>query len=311
MKLNNIRDIVAVAETGSLRAASRKLGITQPTMTRSIRDTENELGLNLFKRNANGAVPTEMGKIFIRRATAIQAEMRKIREELAQARGDFVGQVSVAMSPAASVALIPTVLQKFEQKYPKALLKLNETLFQPIEADIVSGEVDFFVGPFQAETTNTTLHVETLFENRRLVVARSGHPLSGATSLEMLTEARWIRPSFADGRDETDFEAMFERANLPNPKIVVQTRSAMMTLLSIANSDLLTILPMQWLDLSLADHRVSVIPVRDSFQAAPTCIIHRRELPLTPLAESFYDIVQKAGLNYQIRLQEMIKRMAL
>src|SRR3546814_1048226 len=78
--------ILAVAEAGSLRAASRKLGITQPTMTRSIRDTENELGHVLFKRNANGVVPTEMGRIFVRRAIAIQAELRKIHEELTQAK---------------------------------------------------------------------------------------------------------------------------------------------------------------------------------------------------------------------------------
>src|SRR3546814_9589283 len=88
MKLSNIRDILAVAEAGSLRAASRKLGITQPTMTRSIRDTENELGHVLFKSNANGVVQTEMGRIFVRREIAIQAELRKIHEELTQAKGE-------------------------------------------------------------------------------------------------------------------------------------------------------------------------------------------------------------------------------
>src|SRR3546814_15438329 len=106
MKLSNIRDILAVAEAGSLRAASRKLGITQPTMTRSIRDTENELGHVLFKRNANGVVPTEMGRIFVRRAIAIQAELRKIHEELTQAKGEFTGQVSCAFSGLASIAMI-------------------------------------------------------------------------------------------------------------------------------------------------------------------------------------------------------------
>src|SRR3546814_469327 len=188
MKLSNIRDILAVAEAGSLRAASRKLGITQPTMTRSIRDTENELGHVLFKRNANGVVPTEMGRIFVRRAIAIQAELRKIHEELTQAKGEFTGQVSVAMSGVASIAIIPAVLRKFETKFPRALLKLTETLFHGAEADILAGEVDFFVGPFQAESTTRSLRVETLFENRRSVIAREGHPLANATSLSRSEE---------------------------------------------------------------------------------------------------------------------------
>jgi LysR family transcriptional regulator, regulator of abg operon len=310
MKLNNIRDVVAVAEAGSLRAASRKIGITQPTMSRSIRDAENELGLDIFVRNVNGAVPTEMGKIFIRHAITIQGELRKIREELAQARGEYTGQVSVAMSPAASIALIPSALQEFEPTYPNAVLRLRETLFQLIEVDILSGEVDFFAGPFFAEANTTSLHVETLFENRRLVVARSGHPLRNATSLEMLRDARWIRPSFSSGRDETEFDEMFERAGLPRPNVVVYTRSSMMTSLAIANSDLLTILPMQWLELSPADQRVSVIPLQDSLPAAPICIIRRRDIPLTPLAEAFYDIVRRAGVNYNDKLQERIRNLS-
>src|SRR3546814_8764952 len=99
----------------------RKLGITQATMTRSIRDTENELGHVLFKRNANGVVPTEMGRIFVRRAIGNQAESRKIHEELTQAKGEFPGQVSVAMSGVASIAIIPAVLRKFVTKFPRAI----------------------------------------------------------------------------------------------------------------------------------------------------------------------------------------------
>jgi len=303
MKLSNIRDILAVAEAGGLRAASRKLGITQPTMTRSIRDAENELGIVLFKRNANGVVPTDLGRIFIRRAIAVETELRKINEELAQAQGKFTGQVSVAMSTAASIALIPTVLKKFQKKYPDAVLKLTESLFHGIEADVQSGQVDFFVGPFAAETTTTSLRVETLFEYRRSVIARKGHPLAGATSMKELRDVRWIRPSFSDRRDETDFETMFEQANLPPPDVVVHARSATMTLLAVANSDMFTVLPLQWLELSPSKQNICVIPLRETLYAAPVCIIRRADLPLTPLAEAFYDMVQKAGHNYQLQME--------
>src|SRR3546814_6237620 len=94
------------------------------------------------------------------------------------------------MSGVASIAIIPAVLRKFETKFPRALLKLTETLFHGAEADILAGEVDFFVGPFQAESTTRSLRVETLFENRRSVIAREGHPLANATSLSDLRDAR-------------------------------------------------------------------------------------------------------------------------
>src|SRR3546814_9331422 len=96
------------------------------------------------------------------------------------------------MSGVASIAIIPAVLRKFETKSPRALLKLTETLFHGAEADILAGEVDFFVGPFQAESTTRSLRVETLFENSRSAIARAGHTLSNATSLSDLLSARWL-----------------------------------------------------------------------------------------------------------------------
>lgn len=301
MKLSHIRDVLAVAEAGSLRAASRQLGITQPSMTRSIRDTEHELGVTLFMRRASGVTLTEMGKIFVRRATSIQSELRRVREELEQAKGNYVGQVSIAMASASSIALMPSILAGFHKAYPQALLKITESLFQPVEREILSGEIDFFVGPLDEVLSTTSLLVEKLFDNRRVVFARQGHPLGGVTTLAGLRGARWIRPSFSTQHGEADFEAMFERAGLPQPQIVMHTRSALMTLLAVASSDLLTVLPTQWLDFSHTAERVRAIELTEALHAAPVCIVRRGDMPLTPLAERLCDLTRKAGLNYGLR----------
>ena len=58
MKLNQIRDIIAIVDAGSLRAAARQLGVTQPAITRSIRELEQELGVPLFERHQFGMQPT-------------------------------------------------------------------------------------------------------------------------------------------------------------------------------------------------------------------------------------------------------------
>src|SRR3546814_1170859 len=81
-----------------------------------------------------------MGRIFVRRAIAIQAELRKIHEELTQAKGEFTVQVSVAMSGVASIAIIPALLRKFETKFPRALLKLTENLFHGAKAYNLAGD---------------------------------------------------------------------------------------------------------------------------------------------------------------------------
>jgi DNA-binding transcriptional LysR family regulator len=298
MKLSHLRDIIAVAETGSLRAAGRRLGVAQPAITRSIREIENELGIALFQRHAKGVSLTPMGETFLRRASTIQSQLRRAREEIEQLKGSSTGQVSIALAIASGIALMPSILPNFRKRFPKALLKVTESLFQPVEADIISGEIDFFVGPLDAASSTTKLSVETLFDNHRYILARKGHPLRGAKSLSDLLDVGWIRPSFSTSRGEADFEDMFERAGLPQPNIVMHTRSALMTLLSVANSDLLTVLPAQWLEFSATAQWVDVINVTDSLHAAPVCIVRRADLPLTPMAEHLCDLVRKAGSNY-------------
>src|SRR4051812_23437748 len=84
MKLHQLRDVLAVAETGSLRAAGRQMGLTQPTISRSIRDIEHELGAPLFERNVNGSRLTAIGEAFVRRAKTIQSELRHAMDEVEQ-----------------------------------------------------------------------------------------------------------------------------------------------------------------------------------------------------------------------------------
>ena len=212
------------------------------------------------------------------------------------------------MSAAASIALIPKVLEQFEKRYPKALIKLTESLFKPIEEDLFSGSIDLFIGPFKPEVQNTSLQIDPLFETKRIVVARKGHPLAGSTSLSMLGGARWIRPSFFDGPDETDLAAPFERSGLPRPTIVSNTHSTMMTLLAVAHSDSLTIIPRQWLDLPLSEQKLQALPVEEVISSAPICIVRRSDVPLTPLAQGFYNIVERASAHYQFREGEPTKK---
>lgn len=303
MKLSQIRDVLAVVDNGSLRSASRKLGITQPTMTRSIRDIEHELGVVLFTRHANGVTPTEAGRTFIRRATAIQSEIRRINDDLNQARGDFGGQVSIATIFSTGLALIPSALPSFQKRFPHGRLKITESLYQPIEIDIISGEIDFFVGPLYGKPTNTLLVVEKLFDNQRVIVARKGHPLLSAKSIEDLQHSKWVRTSLSDRPDESDVENLFTRAGLGAPKVVLQTRSAILTLLAVIESDLLSLMPSQCLDFAATANCIDTINIERFFPGAPICMVRRGDVPLTPMAEAFWDMVHKAGKNYNRRLR--------
>ena len=66
MKLNQLRNIMAIAERGSLRGAARHLGLAQPALSRSLQELERELGVQLFERRARGMMLTPMGEALVR-----------------------------------------------------------------------------------------------------------------------------------------------------------------------------------------------------------------------------------------------------
>ena len=88
MKLVQIRDLTAVAQRGSMRAAARQLGITQAAISRSIREIEHELGVPLFERGTKGVVLTPLGQVFLRRALVIGIPIEAAIRGPAHSRAD-------------------------------------------------------------------------------------------------------------------------------------------------------------------------------------------------------------------------------
>jgi DNA-binding transcriptional LysR family regulator len=115
-----------------------------------------------------------------------------------------------------------------------------------------------------------------------------------------LAEAEWIRPTVSVHSSEVDFEGWFELRGLKRPNIALHTQSALVTLTAVASSDLLTILPQQWLEYPAMQSQIEAILVDDLPYQMPICIARRRDLPLTPMAEYFCDLVRRAGHSYGI-----------
>src|SRR5262249_2727786 len=142
-----------------------------------------------------GVALTPMGEAFVRRATTIQLELERTRDEIQQLKGLKTGSVAVGLSTAAHVALLPRVLKPFSKSYPDIQLRILEGLFPAMEAELGDGTVDFYVGPLAEDSVSSEFAVEKLFDNHRIVVGRRNHPLARAKSLAELGGAKWVTTS--------------------------------------------------------------------------------------------------------------------
>lgn len=295
MKFSALRDFLSVADFGGLRAAARHLGLPQPAITRSIQELEKELGVALFERSAKGARLTPMGTTFLRRANAVRNELQKAKEEIDQLRGQTHGQLKVCLSSAPHMALLPHALRAFRQRYPNVKLDIVDAVFPSVEAQLKDGTVDCYIGPTPGRMPGE-LQAEKLFDNTRVIVGRKNHPLARARSLRELVDAEWITTSITYKAEE-ELGPLFAQHGLPPPRLVLQAHSALTYLVSVPYSDLLMMLPVQWLQFPLWKDVLQQIRVAEALPAPPICIVQRTGMPLTPAAEYFCDMIRRASAH--------------
>jgi DNA-binding transcriptional LysR family regulator len=300
MKLHHFRAVVAIAEQGSLRAAARHLAIAQPALTRGLSELERELGAPLFERRSKGMIATQLGEIFVQRATTILNDIRKAQEEFGQLRGDAVGSVTIGLTVVGHLLILPKVLRPFRRKFPKVRLHVMEGAYPSLEQGLQDGSVDFYVGPDPGLALPLTLQKETLFPGRRAVLCRMGHPLANATSLKELVNSEWITTSITP-KAEAELGDLFKLHGLPEPILALRCQSSLALVTCLANSDLLAMAPAQWTDSPLASRTLTTIKVRQQLSAPFIIAVKRSDVPLTPAAEFLFDLAKRTASHLPSR----------
>ncbi len=264
-------------------------------MTRSIQELEKELGAVLFERRAKGVQLTSMGEVFLRRAKAVRSEFQRAQDEIEQLQGATRGHIRMCLSSVSHMALLPNAMGPFRQAFPNVTLDLFDAVLPRVELELIGGTMDFYIGPILGEVSGE-LTVEKLFDNKRVILGRKGHPLSSARSLHDLVDAEWVSTSVTH-RAEDELSPLFKQHGLPAPRLVVQGHSALTFFFVVAHSDLLTMLPQQWAQVPLFKGFLQPIDVQESLAAPPICIVRRTGLPLTPAAEYFCDMIRRAAMH--------------
>lgn len=302
MKLSALRDFVAVCQLGSLRAAARQIGVTQPAITRSIQELERELGAPLLERRSQGVRPTSVGEVFLRRASAVGSELERGRQEVAQLTGHLRGDLAVGMSDMPQITLLPEAIQSFRHRYPDVKVDLIDAPFHRIQAELLSGSLELYVGP-SPPILNRELTTEYLFNHEWVVIGRRGHPMRNAASLRQLVSCEWLAGgSMQNGNDE--LTALFLTHGLPAPRIAMQAHASLTYILTIANSDLLMMVPNYWARFPLWRDVIDVFAVGEALHARDICLVHHGAMPLTPAADYFCDMLRRVAGRMH-RFQEL------
>jgi DNA-binding transcriptional LysR family regulator len=293
MRFKQLDGFLAVVEHGSIRAASRQLGISQPSLSKSLATLERELGTSLLERTVSGAVPTVIGRTFLPRARAIRADLQRAREEIAHLRGERGGRLAIGSSPAPAFELIPQTIADICAAYPGAFVRLFEMIYPASLQGLRDGSIDLAVAPLPAKRADvgSDISVRTLYRNRVLLAVRRGNPLARARSLRELVDAEWVRAGTPAGPARVVDEA-FAAAGLPPPRYRVQCETVLALSELAASGDFVAIVPQQVLAPERGGGRLLRINVREHIEPVSIAILTRAQAPLTPLARDFIRLLR-------------------
>lgn len=185
-------DFLDILEAGSIRAAARLSGTSQPALTKSLRKLESELGVALFDRTPTGVIPTPFGQTLARRARAVRHELRLAGDEIAALAGGGPGSVAFGIGTASAILLVPAVTTQLRRQYPDLRIRIREGLPHTLLPLLRDRSLDFFLGARMAETADPAIRFQPLFNSQRCVVVRRGHPLATARTLADLRGAEWL-----------------------------------------------------------------------------------------------------------------------
>ena len=176
MEMRKLRHFVVLAQELHFGRAARRLSITQPPLSISIRGLEEDLGVLLLKRTRRDVKLTHAGTIFLEEARAILDRAERAVDLVKAAHRGEVGRLTVGFLAATAYTLLPLVLRDFSSRYPRVALTLRElTMPQQFEA-IRRSDID--VGILRPPVVDASLASDVILEEPMIVAMPSGHRLA-------------------------------------------------------------------------------------------------------------------------------------
>jgi DNA-binding transcriptional LysR family regulator len=245
LKLRHLVLVTTIAEQGSVVRAAERLRVTQPVVTRGLRELEAILGVELFDRGPRGVTPTIYGSAFLSHAQAVLTQVRQAGQHITELREGRAGTVTVGTHLAGSTVLLPRAIARLKRARRGLRVIVREATPDVLLADLLVGRIDLTVGRLAPRDDGDRTARIPLYQEPVRLVTRAGHPAlsSPDRALPQLMDYPWVLPV-----DQTalrgELEEVFFAQGLPLPADLVECTS-MPTLRSLLlDSDAIAALPM-------------------------------------------------------------------
>ena len=227
MTLQQLKYLVAIADSGlNITAAAERLYTSQPGISKQLKLLEGELGVQLFTRKGKSlAAITPAGRDVIGRARRIMREVENIRNLASDLSGEQEGTLSIATTHTQARYVLPEVIKRFRERYPKINLELHQGTAEQIAELVGANRVDFAIATGSRQLFSN-LVLLPCFRWDRIVIVPKGHPLTGEKQLDLVKLSGYPLVTYVFSlTGESSFKRAFGEHGL-EPNVVFTARDA-------------------------------------------------------------------------------------
>ena len=285
--------VLEVAEQGSVSRAAQTLRIAQPSLSRTISEFEETVGVRIFNRGSRGVTLTPEGERLLTHARAIRAELHHAERDISDARSAEQAPISIGIVPVHPIDPLIGALLDLITARPKIHANLETGTRDQLVKRLTQGEFDMILGPLPPEPLGLGFTEEIIYYEELEIFCGRQNRLFGcaATSLEELAGMNWIlgKPGATSRRR---VEALFRSQGVEPPRINIEFEDIPARRAMVLQSDFLSVFQRNHVMREIESGRIYALPIPWGQDDRPIGIIRLNGLPLSAPAADFITSVR-------------------
>ena len=287
-QLRQLRTFCEAARLRSMSLAAEHLGLTQPAVSRSVRELEFQIQATLFQRVGRGIGLTAAGERFYALARPLVEEMQGLFDNFAEhVENDVTGHLEIAASVAGAAVVLPPYVKRFRDRHPGMRLRVRSCALAEGLALLQDGTVELALGARESPM-DSSIEYREMMSYEIVLVTSLGHPLADRETVTLPEAVEWPMIMPPPGSYSREFGEAVARAFGVDLKAAVEVRGWGVIKRYVEQGLGVCVAP------SLCIHetdQLAVIPFEDGFEARSYGVYNLRDRALPPPARHFHALL--------------------
>jgi DNA-binding transcriptional LysR family regulator len=282
MDMTFLRSLIAVVDAGAITGASERIHVTQPALSRRIRQMEAYFQADLLIRGQKGVTLTEIGRLVVAEGRVLVSRYDQLRAQVASLQGLEGGTVRIGGGATAVSFILPEAIAVFQRRFPGIRFHLKEAGSAEIARDVATGSLE--LGVVTLPVSPRDLDIHELRSDRIVLAAPAGHELAARAPVPVEDLGGYSFVGFEGGSAIRQLiDAALRDAGIET-EVVMELRSIPAILRMVATTGNLAFVSSLGLE---GQSAVVEIPVRDLRIERALAVVTGRGAHLSPAAQAF------------------------